>query len=141
MPALAPVHLDYVRDRLARYERAFSEVQNSKLSDTLSQAIVLWDEGLFFESHERLETTWQEAAGEKRLAVKGLIKAAGVYVHIEQGHEQAAKTLAGKALALLRQHGWTVASFLDFNKLLEKLESRDPVPPLLSVGGQKGPQK
>lgn len=130
-----------MKDRLARYERVFSDVQHSKLCDTLSQAIALWDEGLFFEAHERWETTWQEAAGEKRLALKGLIKAAGVYVHLEQGHEHAAKTLANKALALLRKHGWTVASSLDLKELLEKLETRDPVPPLLSVRGQPDAEK
>jgi hypothetical protein len=133
-----PAHRDYVRDRLASYEHAFSEVEHRELSDTFSQAIVLWEKGFFFEAHERWETTWQEATGESRMAIKGLIKAAGVYVHMEQGHEQAAKTLAGKASALLREHGSILPSFLDLNELLEKLKTQDPDPPQLSKRGQRG---
>jgi hypothetical protein len=135
---LAPAHYDYVRDRLGRYEQVFSEVQQRRLGDTFSQAIELWEKGLFFEAHERWETTWQGATGERRMAIKGLIKAAGVYVHMEQGHEQAAKTLAGKASALRREHGSILPSFLDLNELLEKLETQDPDPPQLSKRGQRG---
>ena len=134
---LAPVHHDYVRDRLGRYEQVFSEVQQRRLGDTFSQAIELWNKGLFFEAHERWETTWQKATGERRMAIKGLIKAAGVYVHMEQGHEMAAKTLAGKSLALLREHDRTLSYLLDLSELLEKLETQHPVPPQLSSRGQK----
>jgi hypothetical protein len=72
------------------------------------------------------------------MAKKGFIKAAGVYVHMEQGHEQAVKTLAGKASALLREHGWILLSFLDLNELLEKHKRQDPDPPQLSTRGQRG---
>lgn len=133
---LAPVQRDYVRDRLKRYEQAFAAVQQRRLGDTFSQGIELWNKKLFFEAHERWETTWQKATGEKRLAIKGLIKAAGVYVHLEQGHAQAAKTLAGKALALLQEHGWTLSSLLDLRELLERLETQHPVPPQLPNRGQ-----
>ena len=71
------------------------------------------------------------------MAIKGLIKAAGVYVHREQGHERAAKKLAGKALALLLEHGRTLSSLLDLRELLEKLETQHPVPPQLSNRGQR----
>lgn len=69
------------------------------------------------------------------------IKASGVYVHLEQGHEMAAETLADKALTLLRQHGWTPSSLLDLSELLEKLETRHPVPPRLSNRGQRSALK
>lgn len=138
---MAPVHHDYVRDRLGRYEQAFSEVQQRRLGDAFSQAIELWNKGLFFEAHERWEITWRHASGEWRMAIKGLIKAAGVYVHMEQDHELAAKTLAGKALALLREHGRTLSSLLDLRELLEKLETLHPVPPQLSNRGQRSALK
>ena len=138
---LAPVQGNYVRDRLRRYEQAFSAVQQLRVGDTFSQGIELWNKGLFFEAHERWETTWQQATGEKRLAIKGLIKAAGVYVHLEQGHGQAAKTLAGKALALLREHGRTLSSLLDLRELLERLERQHPVSPQLSNRRQRSAQE
>ena len=134
---LAPADRSYVRDRLRRYEEAFSEVQENGFSDRLSQALILWDKRLFFEAHERLETAWQEASGDKRMALKGLIKAAGVYVHREQGHEKAAKTLASKALALLQEHGLALSPTLDLRELLGRLKRRDPVPPLLLNHGQR----
>ena len=86
-----------------------------------------------------METAWHEAAGDNRMAIKGLIKAAAVYVHMEQGHEEAAQTLARKAIALLRKHGQSLSYFLDLNELLEKLEKEDPLPPqLLNCGQQNG---
>jgi predicted metal-dependent hydrolase len=135
--SLDRAHRSYVRDRLRRYEKAFSEVQANGFSDSFRQALILWDRRLFFEAHERLETAWQEASGDKRRAIKGLIKAAGVYVHREQGHEKAARTLAGKALALLQEHGLALSPALDLRELLDRLKRRDPVPPLLLNQGQR----
>jgi hypothetical protein len=132
---LVSSYQNYMRDRLLRYEQAFSIVQQRDPNDTFTQAIVLWNKGLFFEAHERWEAAWQRATGEKRLAIKEPIKAADVYVHMEQGHEQAAKTLAEKALALLREYDWTLPSLLGLRELLEKLETQDPDPPQLSVCG------
>ena len=133
---LTPANRSYVRDRLRRYEEAFFEAQQNGFSDSFRQALILWNKQLFFEAHERLETTWQEASGDERMAIKGLIKAAGVYVHREQGHEEAAKTLAGKALALLQEHGLALSPTLDLRELLERLKRRNPVPPLLLHHGQ-----
>ena len=136
---LAPAYRSYVRDRLNRYEEAFSEVQKNGFSDSCRQALILWDKRLFFEAHERLETAWHEAAGDNRMAIKGLIKAAAVYVHMEQGHEEAAQTLARKAIALLRKHGQSLSYSLDLSELLGKLEKQDPLPPqLLNCGQQDG---
>ena len=137
----APAHRSYVRDRLIRYEEAFFEAQENGFSDSFRQALILWDKRLFFEAHERLENAWQEASGDKRMAIKGLIKAAGVYVHREQGHEKAAKKLAGKALALLQEHGLALSPALDLRELLDRLKRRDPVPPqLLNYGQRDAPE-
>jgi uncharacterized protein len=134
---LAPADRSYVRDRLRRYEEAFFEAQENGFSDSFRQALILWDKRLFFEAHERLETAWQEASGDKRMAIKGLIKAVGVYVHMEQGHEKAAETLARKAIVLLRKYGQSLSYSLDLSELLGKLEIQDPVPPLLLSHGQR----
>lgn len=134
---LAPAHRRYVRDRLNRYEEAFSEAQKNDFSDSFRQALILWDKRLFFEAHECLETAWHEATGDNRMAIKGLIKAAGVYVHLEQGHEQAAETLARKAIVLLRKHGQSLSYSFDLSELFDKLEKQDPVPPQLLNCGQR----
>jgi predicted metal-dependent hydrolase len=130
---LSPVQSDYVTDRLGRYEEALAEVRRRHSSDILIQGIILWNKGLFFEVHERLETLWQESSGMKRAALKGLIKAAGVYVHREQGHHRPAETLAAKASALLRENGQTLPSSINLSELIEQLERQDPVPPKLSL--------
>ena len=133
---LAPAHRSYVRNRLRRYEEALSEAQENGFSDSFRQALILWDKRLFFEAHERLETTWQEVSGDNAMAIKGLIKAAGVYVHMEGGHGKAAKSLAGKALTLLQEHGSSLSPPLDLRELFEKLKRQDPVPPQLLDHGQ-----
>lgn len=125
---LPPGHRSYVTERLTRYERLFS--QSSR--DPLSQALTLWDNDLFFEAHERLESLWREATGGERLALQGLIKAAGAYVHLERGNVAVAGRLARKALALLREHQGSLPPAIVPASLLEKLEALDPAPPCLS---------
>jgi hypothetical protein len=78
---LASSYHNYVSDRLMRYEQAFSEVQQLDPNGAFTQAIVLWNQGLFFEAHERWETVFHEATGEKRMAIKELIKAFSSYLH------------------------------------------------------------
>ncbi len=55
---------------------------------------------------------------------------------MERGHEQAAKTLADKALTLLQEHGSSLSPPLDLRELFEKLKRHDPVPPQLLNHGQ-----
>jgi hypothetical protein len=50
---------------------------------------------------------------------------------------QAAKTLAGKALALLQQHDPSFPLALDRRELFEKLKRKDPVPPQWLNFGQR----
>ncbi len=57
-------------------------------------------------------------------------------MHMERGHEQAAKTLADKALTLLQEHGSSLSPPLDLRELFEKLKRHDPVPPQLLNHGQ-----
>lgn len=97
-------YADYIRDRVARYRAATSEALTADDSP-VARAAILWRYELFFEAHEVLEPCWQAAEGREKEALKGLIQAAGAYVHREACHEKASVTLARKAVGRLRQYG------------------------------------
>jgi hypothetical protein len=124
-------HGEYIADRLLRYDHVFDEIQAGGIEDPLQRALVLWNQRLFFEFHDHLEAIWKSATGDQRQALKGLIKAAGVYIHLEQHHRQAAKSLAVKSYRLLRQYAHCLAFIANYETLLDKLESGDPAPPRL----------
>ena len=130
---LSPLHADYIDDRLLRYERFFDGLAADDITDPLQQALIIWNQGLFFEFHDHLEAIWKSATGDKRQALKGLIKAAGVYIHLEQGHQQAAQSLANKAFALLQQHRHCLTFMANPATLLNKLKAIDPDPPRLDL--------
>lgn len=94
----------YIRDRVERYRVATSEVRLAG-DAPLAQVAILWRHGLYFEAHEALEPHWQAASGDEREGLKGLIQAAGVYVHREAGHGESAMGLARKAVGRLRKYG------------------------------------
>lgn len=116
-------YCDYIRDRVGRYRKASREVQAAAGSPVASAA-VLWRHGLYFEAHEVLEPHWLATFGEEREGLKGLIQAAGVYVHLEAGHGAAAASLARKAAARLRRYGDAVGGreAMDFEDLVARLE-------------------
>jgi len=115
-----PVFRSYVDDRLLRYRESFDEIAARGLTDTFFQALVLWNQGLCFEAHERLETVWRESSGELRAALKGLIQAAGVFVHMEQGRTDSAGRLSAKARDVLEKHGHLLP--IDGAELLKSLK-------------------
>ena len=98
---LAPRYLDYIRTRLRLYAAVFDEIDRGEAKDIFSQALFLWDMELFFEVHERLETLWLQATGNRRLALQGMIRAAGTYVKWENGQYEAARKMAAEAAAAL----------------------------------------
>lgn len=124
---------NYIDIRLQRYDLVFKTIQENRIDDPLQQAVVIWNQGLFFEFHDHLEAIWQAATGDRRQALKGLIKAAGVYVHLEQQHEQAAKSLAMKSYNLLRQYPHCLTFIANYKTLLERLKNCEPVPPRLLI--------
>jgi len=130
---LSSLYADYIDDRLRRYGRVFRAMREEGIDDPLQQALVIWNQGLFFEFHDQLETIWQAAAGDQRQALKGLIKAAGVYIHLEQHHRQAAESLAMKSYQLLRKYPHCLTFIANYEALLEKLKSGDPAPPHLNI--------
>lgn len=100
-------YADYIRDRVTRYRTATSEALSAGDSP-VARAAILWRHGLYFEAHEILEPHWQAAAGREKEGLKGLIQAAGAYVHREAGQDKASVTLARKAVDRLRQYGDTI---------------------------------
>ena len=128
---IAALHAEYITDRLRRYDRVFAAIREDGIDDPLQQALVIWNRGLFFEFHDHLEGVWKSATGDRKQALKGLIKAAGVYIHLEQHHVQPAQSLALKAYRLLRNYAHCLAFIANHETLLEKLESADPEPPRL----------
>lgn len=94
----------YIRDRVARYRKATREIRSAGGSP-VAQSAILWRHGLVFEAHEILEPHWLSTSGDEREGLKGLIQAAGAYVHQEAGHGAAAVSLARKAVGRLRKYG------------------------------------
>ena len=128
---LAPPYRIYIRDRLDRYDSVFNEIASEAISDTLIQAVIIWNEGLFFETHEQLELIWHKAKGEFREAIKGWIKAAGAYVHLECNRRQPALGLSHKAVLLLKRYGHALTCIQNLNTLITALEPLNPIPPKL----------
>lgn len=130
---ISPLYTGYIAERLRRYARVYRAIREEAIDDPLQQAVFIWNEGLFFEFHDHLETLWQAATGDQRQALKGLIKAAGVYIHLEQQHLRAAESLAMKSYQLLRQYPHCLTFIANYETLLEKLRSGDSNPPRLDI--------
>ena len=48
-------YLNYIQDRLHRYDLVLEKIIASRLDDALLQSLVMWNNGLFFEFHDQLE--------------------------------------------------------------------------------------
>ena len=128
---LAQHYLRYIDTRLQRYDLVFSTIRNHQIRDTFHRAVVIWNQNLFFEFHDHLEEIWHSASGDERQALKGLIKAAGVYIHLEQNHLPAARSLAMKAYDLLYQFAHCLPFIANYDTFLEKLKNCELAPPRL----------
>lgn len=107
----------FVTTRMQRYDRVLDRIRSENITDPRRQALIAWNEQLFFEVHEILEEIWHPAGGPLRKALQGLILAAGSGEHLQYGHDRAAKRLAGRADQLMRQN----RKHLDFIDNLEEL--------------------
>jgi len=121
----------YIQDRLTRYDHAFDLVQVNRIKDAKLQTLIIWNHGLFFEVHEHLERIWHLATGDEYQALKGLIQAAGVYIHLIANHRSAAERLAIKSLARIQQYADQLGFIANLDVLLNKLTNMDSVPPQL----------
>lgn len=134
---LPPYVRTYIDQRLAAYERVLATVRNHGLDHPLDIVVAIWDRRLFFETHEYLEPHWMTAEGDDKKLLQAIIRAAGAYVHLEQGNLTGARRIADKAVAVLERHQDRLAPFADPRLLLAKLRSLDPEPPMLA--GTAGP--
>ena len=125
------IYLKYIQNRVQRYDRVFKQIKANHLDDALLQCLVIWNNELFFEVHDHLEGIWIQATGDKRQALKGLIKAAGVYIHNEYGRRQAVKSLSVKSHNLIRQYSHSLTFIKNLDVLSQKLIALDPIPPRL----------
>jgi 8-oxo-dGTP pyrophosphatase MutT (NUDIX family) len=121
------VYRQYIMDRLERYQRLFQQIKRQAIVAPLARLIPIWNARLFFECHDHLEPIWMASNGDRREALKGLIKAAGVYIHLDRGNRTAAEGLAAKAALLLERYPGEIAFIANGHELLEAL--RDPKGP------------
>ena len=128
---LAAGYVNYIQDRLHRYDLVLEKIIASRLDDAMLQSLVLWNKGLFFEFHDHLERIWQITTGDEHQALKGFIQAAGVYIHMEYNRQNAAKNLSIKSLNLIRRYSHCLAFITNLDVLTKRLENSDPVAPKL----------
>jgi len=112
----------YIRDRLERYDGILPVSGRQLGTRPYATALHIWNRGLFFECHEYLETLWQRTSGDSHEALKGLIKAAGVYIHLENGNRPAARRLARRALRQIEDHGHCLGFIANLDVLLDCLQ-------------------
>ena len=129
--SLADAHAAYIQDRLKRYAAVFDQIKANDITDAKRQVVVSWNRGLFFEVHEQLERIWHNAHGDERQALKSLIQAAGVYIHLEFDRRSAAEKLAAKSAKHIQKFADCLTFIRNLDMLLEKLKDLDAAPPLL----------
>jgi len=122
----------YVQRTLKRYRRVVGQIRSDHIHDPKRQALVLWNAELFFELHELLETVWRVARGEARTGLKGMIQAAGVYVHQSRG-SAAAQGLAIRARRNLLAGRNHLSFVTDIDRLIRSLEDPSRPPPTLQM--------
>jgi hypothetical protein len=125
-------------DRMELYRRAFDRICKGGITDPVQRAMILWNEGLFFEVHEILEAVWNDDQRWRKEALRGLIQAAGVFIHRQRGAGQAAEKLAARAAQHLRQHRRDLAEIENVEDLIEALEDPDRPAPVLRWGTVDG---
>jgi len=128
---VAPLYRDYILARLDLYEASLRAIKRRTAKEVVMQALVLWDKKLFFEVHELLEDTWHRAVDPERKVLQALIRAAGVYVHLERGNRKGAEKMAARAIEALTQYRDAVPPYVKLDVLLNSLLRLDPTPPLL----------
>lgn len=124
------VYQEYIVDRLARYREVAEKVKGGP-DDIFWQALVLWDQELFFEVHEVLEHAWFNSAGSEKKILQAMIRAAGVYIKLKYGYADAARKIANRAIPVLSDHQSFLSRYFELEKLLHALRKCDPEPPKL----------
>ena len=138
-PETGRIYCAFVKDRINRYRHAFETIQQEDIADPIFQAVVLWNERLFFEVHEILESVWNDEQRWRKDALRGWIQAAGVYVHRQRGADRAAEKLADRAAAHLAVHRKNLPEISNIEDLIEALpDPARPAPVLDFMGPMVG---
>jgi Domain of unknown function (DUF309) len=105
------------------------------LPDALADAALLFDAGLFFETHELLEPHWRQASGEAREVLQGLIQIAVGYQHHVNGNAPGARSLLVEGATRVRGHQLMGLSLDDFARAVARTIEllRGPTPGPLTV--------
>ncbi|MDH4320185.1 MAG: DUF309 domain-containing protein [Desulfobulbaceae bacterium] len=127
---LSAAHRAYIEDRLSRYHNVFALLRKQAEHDPFRQSLALWDAGLFFEVHEVIERLWKESQGDQKSALQAMFRAAGTYVHLEQGNPVAARSMADKAIQGLTSHGACLPATFDLAPLISALQQLTQPPRL-----------
>ena len=130
---LPAAHRDYIQRRMTRYREALAHIRSTGDTDPRRQALTLWNDGLFFELHELIETIWHRAGEPERTGLKGLIQAAGAYVHFQRGKTDAARKLALKAGANLAAGRSALDFMVDPDLLISAMKHLADGPPQLAL--------
>jgi hypothetical protein len=125
------LHSDYIKDRLQRFRSAKKTISDEKIDDDLQRALVLWDNELFFETHEILEKLWMQAAGTEKLVLQALIRAAGYFIHLRGRNRVGAEKMAARAYETFSRYRRELPPIQGLGLLLECLQHRKRVPPKL----------
>ena len=126
-----PLYENYIIDRLARFHSAKSEISQQAINDDFYRALVLWDQQLFFEVHEVLESLWIKAAGNRKLILQALIRAAGVYIHLANHNLTGAEKMAARAREVLEKYRSEIPPFPGLEILINCMARLDLPPPIL----------
>ena len=128
------VYRIYIHQSLESYRNVIREVEAAGTTEPRLQAIFLWNANLFFEVHELLESVWHGTERQERKALKGLIQAAGVFVHRRRNHSKAAEGLARRAIDNLNNASPYLDFIEDLDPLIASLRAPSAPPPRLRPG-------
>ena len=128
---LTSPYLEYLNDREGRYLSAMTTIADEK--DPLKQAVILWNQQLFFEVHEVLEHAWYSAEGNYRETLQAIIRAAGVYIKRRYGYVEAAARIGAKALPVLKDNKELLEPYFDVDQLTSVLADDSAPPPILKI--------
>jgi uncharacterized protein len=126
-------HLNYIEEMKARYAQTLEMIHGTGCEDIRLQAVLLWNSGLFFEMHELLEMLFTKTTGLERVALKGMIQAAGVYVHANRGNQTAAQGLALRARNHLMAGVKHLRFITNLDQLIENLKDPTQAPIMLDT--------
>jgi len=128
----------YINDHLTLFRAAKNIIDSRQIKENFYRALVLWDQGLFFETHEVLEPLWKDATGSEKLILQALIRAAGVYIHMGTDNLAGATKMAARAVETLTRYHDLVPPFPGLDRLIDSLKILDPHPPqILRESGEK----